>query len=366
MTDGRRHMYRALRLARRGRGRVSPNPEVGAVIVGRSGRVLAEGYHRAVGDPHAEVEALRAAGDSVRNAEMYVTLEPCSFGGRTPPCSESVARAGIRKLHCAMEDPDSRVRGRGIAYLRGAGVEVEVGLCQQEAEELNAAYIHHRRTGRPYVRLKLAQSLDARIATHTGASRWITGLEARRHVHRWRSWVDVVAVGAGTVSADDPRLSVRDVRGRDPRPLVVDGRLRCSPTARVFAGQRPILVTTESSARQRGTSFRDRGVEIWELPEVDKGQIDLGALLDHAGSRGITSLIVEGGPTLATTLLTQGLVQEVMIYIAPKLIGEGVNAVANLGVDSPGDSVQLIDVRTRRLGDDVLYTARVATGPGRG
>ncbi|MFH1572012.1 MAG: bifunctional diaminohydroxyphosphoribosylaminopyrimidine deaminase/5-amino-6-(5-phosphoribosylamino)uracil reductase RibD, partial [Gemmatimonadota bacterium] len=224
------HMRRALRLAERGRGQVSPNPLVGAVVT-RGSAVVGEGAHRHFGQAHAETEALARAGSAARGATLYVTLEPCAHHGHTPPCADAVVAAGVARVVCALQDPDPRVAGRGLERLRAAGIAVEVGLCQAAAEEQNAAFLKHRHTGRPLVLLKLGQSLDGRIATRTGASRWITGEAARRHAHRWRSWVDAVAVGAGTVLADDPRLNVRLVRGRDPRPLVVDGRLRVSPEA---------------------------------------------------------------------------------------------------------------------------------------
>ena len=317
MTD-LEQMRRALRLAGHGRGRVSPNPMVGAVVVDAGDHVVGEGYHRQVGGPHAEVHALGAAGAAARGGTLYCTLEPCAFHGRTPPCADAVVAAGLRRVVCALQDPDARVNGRGFARLRAAGIQVDVGPGAAQAEAQNAAYLKHRREGRPLVLLKLGQTLDGRIATRTGASRWITGEAARRHAHRWRSWVDCVAVGAGTVLADDPALTVRHVRGRDPRPLVVDGRLRCPLDRRLFAGREPILATGASSdpaARQR---FVDGGVEVWTFAD-DGGLFDLRQLLARAGQAGITSLILEGGRTLAAAA-TCAVVYVLIVHLARRIV----------------------------------------------
>jgi len=357
LSDDLTHMRRALRLAERGRGRVSPNPLVGAVLV-RDGTVVGQGAHRRFGQAHAETEALVAAGEAARGATLYVTLEPCSHHGHTPPCAEAVAAAGVARTVCAIEDPDPRVAGRGLQRLRAAGMAVEVGLCREEAERQNAAFLKHRRTGRPLVLLKLGQSLDGRIATRTGASRWITSEAARRHAHRWRSYIDVIAVGAGTVLADDPQLNVRLVRGRDPRPLVIDGRLRVSPGARIFGGERPILVTGASVPSERLQPFVDRGVEVWALPD-EEGRIHLDAVTRAAGERQITSLLVEGGRALAAAALRDAVVDEVMIYLAPLLIGDGLPGIGDLGVDEVEQALRLEETRTRRLGPDLLITAKV-------
>lgn len=357
MSDDLTYMRRALRLAERGRGRVSPNPMVGAVLV-RDGAVVGEGAHRRYGEAHAEAEALARAGEAARGATLYVTLEPCAHHGNTPPCADAVIAAGVRRAVCAMDDPDPRVAGRGLQRMRRAGIEVEVGLCRERAESQNAAFLKHRTSGCPLVLLKLGQSLDGRIATRTGASRWITSEAARRHAHRWRTYVDVIAVGAGTVLADDPQLSARLARGRDPRPLVVDGRLRVSAQARIFGGERPILVTGASVPEARLRPFVERGVEVWPLPD-EGGHIDLGAVVQAAGQRQITSLLVEGGRTLAAGALRERIVDEVMLYVAPLLIGEGIAGIGDLGVDQLEEALHLDRVRTRRLGPDLLVTAKV-------
>jgi len=357
MDADQAHMRRALRLALKGRGRVSPNPLVGAVVV-RRGRVVGEGAHLQLGGPHAEVHAFASAGPQSRGATLYVTLEPCAHQGRTPPCTEAVLGAGIRRVVCALEDPDPRVQGKGIARLRAAGIQVEVGLGREEAERQNAAYLKHRRTGRPLVILKLAQSLDGRIATAGGDTRWISGEQARTLVHRWRSWTDAVMAGAGTVIADDPRLDVRLVRGRSPRPLVVDGRLRVSPAAQVFGRPGAVLITADAAPAKKRRAFEDRGVEVWAFP-ARQGQLDLGQVLARAGSEGITSVLLEGGGQLAAAALAARAVDQVRLFVAPLLVGAGVAAIGELGVRRLAEAPRLEQVVVRRLGPDLLYTAEV-------
>ena len=355
------HMGRALRLARRGLGRVSPNPLVGAVVV-QDGAVVGEGAHLRLGEAHAEHHALVQAGEKSRGATLFVSLEPCSHHGRTPPCTDAVIRAGIGRVVCAMEDPDPRVSGGGIRQLRDAGLEVEVGVLRQRAEQLNEAYSKHRRSGHPFVILKLAQSLDGRIATSSGQSRWITGEPSRRHVHDWRSRVDAIAVGASTVVSDNPQLDVRHLprgaRRRDPRPIVVDGQLRAPPVARVFAREGAIVAALDSASPERERMFADAGVEVWRFGERN-GRIDLRDLTLKAGKGGMTSLIIEGGGRLAAAALKDGIVDRVMIYVAPRLIGEGVNAIGQLDTVELDKAIRLDQISTRRLGDDLLYTADV-------
>lgn len=351
------HMRRALRLAEKGRGRVSPNPLVGAVLA-HGEEIVGEGAHLRLGGPHAEVNALRQAGEAARGAVLYVTLEPCCSYGRTPPCTDAVIAAGVAWVHCALLDPDPQVSGRGVQQLRDAGIEVSVGLLQAEAERQNAAYLKHRCEGRPLVTLKLAQSLDGRIATRTGSSRWITQERARRHVHRMRSRVDAVMVGAGTVIADDPRLDVRHVRGRNPRPLIVDGRLRTPVDAAVYRSG-AIVITGADSSTDKQAQLARRGVEIWALPAVD-GRIDLGTALERAAAAGITSVLLEGGATLATAALNARVVDQLHMYIAPILLGTGTASIGDLGIQTIDEAVQLRDVAVRRLGTDLLYTATVA------
>ena len=351
------YMRRALRLAERGRGYVSPNPVVGAVLV-RDGVVVGEGAHLKVGGPHAEVHALTAAGDRARGSTLYVTLEPCAHHGRTPPCTQALIEAGVRHVVCALEDPDESVRGRGFELLRAAGVGVKIGLLQAEAQRQNTAYLKHRRTGRPHVRLKLGQTLDGVIATRTGESQWITSERSRRHAHRMRAQIDAIVVGAGTVVADDPRLDVRHVRGPSPRPFVVDGRARTQPDACVFRERGGVLIAAQSTPTEHLERFRLADIEIWTFPDVD-GVIDLQSVMAEAGRRGVTAMLIEGGRTLAAAALRDRVVDEVIVYVAPCLIGDGVHAVGDLGVDELSQAIRLDQVRTRRLGSDLLYTAEV-------
>lgn len=350
-------MRRALTLARRARGRANPNPTVGAVVV-RKGRIVGEGVTSPVGGPHAEINALAKAGKSARGATLYVTLEPCAFHGRTPPCCNAVVDAGIRRVYCALQDPDPRVSGRGIAHMRRHGIAVETGLLSQQASQLHAAYIIHRTQQRPYTILKLAQTLDGRIAARGGDARWITGEAARRHAHRWRSYVDAVAVGANTLLCDDPQLSVRHVRGRSPRPIAIDGQLRAQTDAQLFARPGAILATGKRSPAAKRRAVQAAGAAVWTF-STRGGRIDLCDFARRAAEEHITSLIVEGGGQLAAAFLRAQLVDQVHIYLAPRILGEGIAAIADLRIERIADSLTLKDVRTRQLGADLLYTAEV-------
>ena len=360
MSDSASYMRRALQLASRARGRANPNPTVGAVVV-RDGHIVGEGVTSPAGGPHAEVNAFAAAGAQSRGADLYVTLEPCAFHGRTPPCCEAVVAAGIKKVYGAIQDPDSRVNGKGFDHLRQHGIAVEVGLLQAEAQKLHAAYITHRTQHRPHTILKLAQTLDGRIATREGDARWITGTEARRHAHRWRSRVDAVVVGAHTLIHDDPQLNVRHVKGRDPRPIVIDGRLRADPNAQLFTRPGAVLATAESAPLAKRRAIAETGADVWAFADTTggEGQFELRHFAERAAREDITSLIVEGGGQLAAGFLREKLVDQVHIYLAPRILGEGTNAIADLHIDSIQQSLRLKDVRTRRLGQDLLYTAEV-------
>lgn len=324
---------RALELAAKADYRTSPNPMVGCVIV-QDGSVLGEGLHEQAGGPHAEVMALRSAGGRARGATAYVTLEPCSHQGRTPPCTQALLAAGVWRVVIAMLDPDLRVRGRGVRILRERGVHVDVGVRGEEASDLNRAYVHHRMTGRPLVSAKFACSLDGRIATRTRESRWITGEEARGHAHRLRHQHDAILVGIGTVLADDPMLDARFPGARQPLKVVLDSRGRTPAMARVRLGPAPLL--------------------------IDRGD-DLAGLLGRLGDRGVLSLLVEGGARVLGSFFDAGLVDRVYAYLNPSVIGgEGAPmAVAGVGVASLGERARLSRVGTERLGDDMLVTGDV-------
>jgi diaminohydroxyphosphoribosylaminopyrimidine deaminase / 5-amino-6-(5-phosphoribosylamino)uracil reductase len=355
-----RFMAEALVLARRGLGRTRPNPPVGAVLV-RGGKVVGSGWHRSAGGPHAEVFALAQAGARARGATLYVTLEPCSHFGRTPPCARAVVAAGLGRVVVGTRDPNPRVRGRGLALLRRAGIAVSTGVREAEARDLIRGYAQHVTTGLPFVRLKLAASADGRIAAAGGASRWITGAPARRLVHEWRDEFDAVMVGVGTVLADDPELTCRRRGGRDPVRIVVDGALRTPPDARLLAtGRSPVwIATTRRADPRRERALVARGAEVLRLPGRG-GRVDLAALFRLLGKRDIVSVLVEGGSRLAGALLGSGRVDELCWFSAPLLIGgDGVPMVGSLGVRSPEGAIRLVDLRDRAVGRDRLWSARI-------
>jgi diaminohydroxyphosphoribosylaminopyrimidine deaminase/5-amino-6-(5-phosphoribosylamino)uracil reductase len=359
VSDDARFMRLALRLARKGLGRTSPNPPVGAVVVrGRS--VVGSGYHRRAGGAHAEIEALAEAGGRARGATLYVTLEPCNHHGRTPPCTEAVLAAGVRRVVFGVRDPNPNVRGRGARRL-GRTVEVSEGVEAAACRELIAAFARHARSGRPLVTLKLAASTDGRIATRTGASRWITGNRARRLVHRLRDEMDAVMVGAGTVIADDPALTCRIRGGRDPLRVVVDGRLRIPLKARVLTNgaARGTLIATMNRKPRSVERLRRLGATVLVLPDAN-GRLSLGRLLDELGRRGVASLLIEGGAALAAHALREGVVDRLLLFFAPKLIGgDGIPMIGPLGVLRPEQALPLRDVRLSRIGEDFLLRAMV-------
>jgi diaminohydroxyphosphoribosylaminopyrimidine deaminase/5-amino-6-(5-phosphoribosylamino)uracil reductase len=351
LTEKHEHyMHRAIDLARRA-PRTSPNPRVGAVVV-RDGLVLGEGWHRGSGRPHAEREAL--AGIDARGATLYVTLEPCVHHGRTPPCVEAVVGAGVTRVVVAMEDPDERMRGAGLEYLRTMGVEVTTGILEAAAADLNAAFVHQRRTGRPLLTLKLAMSIDGRIAAGDGNSRWITGAAARRRGHQRRAEVDAVVVGAGTVLADDPRLTARGVPlDGQPTRVVVDARGRIPASSVLFDEGDAIVATTSESSHESQTSWKERGAEVVILPGGPSG-VDLRAMLDDFAQRGWTEVLCEGGAALATSLLRAELPDRLEIYTGPALIGRPGLGIGDLGVASLAAARRLRVVAVERLGEDVL------------
>ena len=360
-----RHMARALELARGVLGSTSPNPAVGAVIV-REGRVVGEGATSPPGGAHAEVAALRQAGDDARGATLYVTLEPCSVHGRTPPCTEAILAAGLREAVVAYADPDPRVDGRGIARLREAGLIVRGGDGARAAMEHYRAYTQHRRTGRPFVIAKWAASLDGKIAATSGDSRWVSGPEARAWSHRLRVRHDAILVGVDTILLDDPQLTARP----DPAPaamsqplrLVLDSRGRTPATARVLGEQelaRTVVCCTPAAPAGWRAGIAATGARVVEFPAAADGRVDLPALLDWLGEEGVVSLIVEGGGRVHGTFFDARLVQEVRAVVAPMVIGgDAAAAVVGIGAARMADVVQLRDLRVDQLGGDLLVTAR--------
>jgi diaminohydroxyphosphoribosylaminopyrimidine deaminase/5-amino-6-(5-phosphoribosylamino)uracil reductase len=357
-------MRRALELAARGAGLVSPNPLVGAVVV-RDGEVVGKGWHAGPGTPHAEVMALETAGDRARGATLYTTLEPCSHYGRTPPCAPRVVEAGIARVVTALDDPNPLVNGQGLAALRDGGVEVEVGLLGAEAERQNEAFLKHVRTGLPLVTLKMAASLDGKAAARDGSSRWITGPEAREQVHRMRALADAVLVGAGTAFRDDPSLTIRDadVLGAPPLRVVVDGRGIVPETHRLFTdGAAPTLVaTTERAPEGRREAWRTRGAEVVVLDDAGAGLIPLRDLFRELGKRDVQHVLMEGGPTIAWEAVREWMVDRVVLFFAPILVG-GQGAPSLLmggGTATIGDAISLRILEVARVGSDLKVVADV-------
>jgi diaminohydroxyphosphoribosylaminopyrimidine deaminase/5-amino-6-(5-phosphoribosylamino)uracil reductase len=356
------YMRRALELAERGRGVAAPNPLVGAVVV-RDGEVVGEGWHEGPGTRHAEIMALDAAGPGVSGSTLYVTLEPCSHVGRTPPCAPRLVEAGVARVVAAMRDPNPLVDGRGLRILREAGVPAETGLLEREAERLNEAFVKHVLTGLPLVVLKMAASLDGRAAARDGSSRWITGTEARAEVHAMRAAADAIVVGAGTALRDDPRLTVRDPSYAGPAKLrvVVDGRGIVPETHRLFDGEAPTMVaTTESAPESRRQAWRDRGAEVVVLDE-GSAHVPLERLLGELGKRDIQHLLVEGGPTLAWEFVHRKLVDRLVLYLAPVLVGgrEAPGILQGDGVRSIAEALPLEIEEVGRVGPDLKVVARV-------
>lgn len=357
-----RFMRRALALARRMLGRTSPNPAVGCVIA-RGGRVVGQGATAPGGRPHAEAVALARAGARARGATAYVSFEPCAHRGRTAPCARALVEAGVRRVVIGCIDPYPPVRGRGVAILRAAKVEVETGVLEDECRRLNQGFITRVTRGRPRTTLKLALSLDGRIAAASGDSRWISSPAARALVHRWRNQADAVMVGAGTVMADNPRLTCRAAGGRDPVRVVVDGRLRCPPRARVFVQRSSapaLLVTTAANAARARRRYGGARVEVIGCP-ARGGAIDLRALMRELGRRGWCNVLIEGGARLAGAALDAGVVDRVAFFVAPIVIGAGTPAVAGLGSARVRDAIALGALGVRRLGRDLLMEAEIAT-----
>ncbi|HXY97693.1 MAG TPA: bifunctional diaminohydroxyphosphoribosylaminopyrimidine deaminase/5-amino-6-(5-phosphoribosylamino)uracil reductase RibD [Steroidobacteraceae bacterium] len=366
-------MQRALELAARGLTTTQPNPRVGCVIA-RNGRVIAESWHARAGESHAEVAALGAAGGQAAGATAYVTLEPCSHHGRTPPCVDALIAARVARVVYALADPNPQVNGRGAARLEEAGVKVEAGLLAAEAAELNAGFLKRMRTGRPWVRIKLAASLDGRTALANGASRWITGEAAREDVQHWRARSSAILTGTGTVLADDPRLDVRlpgeGGAGRaQPLRVVLDSSLRTPPEARLFTAAGEVLIVTAVPASDPRweplcRALAARGARIETLPAVNE-RVPLPAVLDRLGELEINELQVEAGPTLAGELLRQGLADELLLYLAPKLLGPSARPLLAFPELTGLDAAPAFEIaEVARVGDDLRLRLRPRTAGG--
>jgi len=359
------HMRAALALARRGLGRTWPNPTVGCVLVNKS-RVVGRGWTQAGGRPHAETEALRRTGNAAAGATAYVSLEPCSHHGQTPPCAQALIAAGIKRAVVAMEDPDPRVSGRGLDLLRDAGIEVALGVGAAEALEINAGFLLRLEKNRPLITLKLAMTLDGRIATHNGESRWITGEPARQRSHLLRAQHDGVMVGSGTVLADDPLLNVRlpGLERDSPLRIVLDGRMRLPLTSALVVSARDTptwLVTLPGGDKRRRQTYVDCGLEVIEAAAGADGALDLVQVMARLAKHGLTRLLVEGGAKLAAALLRDNLVDRLAIFRAPNLIGgDGLPAATGFGLQRLADMPGFVALESMELGQDRLETYRRA------
>jgi len=358
MSADHDYMRRALELAARGLYTTTPNPRVGCVIV-RDGAIVGEGFHERAGEPHAEVLALRAAGERARGATVYLTLEPCAHYGRTPPCADALIEAGVARVVAAMRDPNPRVAGGGFEKLRAAGIAVETGLMEEQARALNIGFVSRMTRGTPWVRLKVAASLDGKTALANGKSQWITSVEARRDGHAFRARACAILTGIGTVRDDDPRLDVREVETpRQPLKVLVDSRLEAPLDAKLFQSGK-VLVAAAVNDEARIAALQARGVEVVVLPNAG-GKVDLAELMRELGRRELNEIHVEAGFKLNGSLMRAGLVDELLVYLAPSLLGESPSGMFNL------PRIEDLDARWRlefqdvaRIGPDVRLLARV-------
>lgn len=350
-------MARALKLAAQGLETTTPNPRVGCVLV-KDSQIVGEGWHRRAGEAHAEVDALRAAGEAARGATAYVTLEPCAHHGRTPPCADALIQAGVARVVAAMEDPNPLVAGQGLARLRDAGIAVSAGLMADEARELNVGFVSRMTRGRPWLRLKAASTLDGKTALSNGVSQWITGEAARRDGHRWRARACAVLTGIGTVREDDPQLTVRAVPcERQPMRVLIDARLDVALSAKLLRGGK-CLVAAAVADDAKIAALAERGVEVVLLPNAH-GKVDLPALMRELGRRGLNEVHVEAGFKLNGSLLREGCVDELLLYMAPMLVGDAAQGLFNLPELAQLDKAVRLDLRdVRRIGSDLRLIAR--------
>jgi diaminohydroxyphosphoribosylaminopyrimidine deaminase/5-amino-6-(5-phosphoribosylamino)uracil reductase len=350
------YMKLAINLAKKGTGKTSLNPLVGAVVV-KNDRIIGKGYHKKYGEPHAEVNALKACGGKAKNATLYVNLEPCChYGKKTPPCTDTIKKSGIKKVVCATLDPNPQVNGKGIETLRDACIEVDLGILEEEAKKLNEVYLKFITTKLPFVILKIAQTLDGKIATKLGDSKWITQEDSRRFVHSLRSWVDAVLVGANTVRKDNPELTVHKARGENPIRIILDSSGEISDRAKVIKenkDRKTIIVTIRGWGRSL-TLAPASGIQIWKIKEGKNGKVDLVQLLAKAGENQISSLLVEGGSQVFTSFLKEKLVDKIYYFLSPKILGKGLDSFGDLGIKKISDSITLRDCEIKKFKNDLL------------
>ncbi len=359
--DHNHYMREAIRLARKGIGKTSPNPIVGAVIV-RNGKITGRGYHKKFGDWHAEINAIKDTNCNVKGATLYITLEPCCHYGKTHPCVETLIKEKIGRVVVGTLDPNPRVNGKGIKALRSKGIKVDVRILQDECRELNEHYFKFIKSGIPYVTVKYAQTLDGRIATKMGNSQWISSGALRTYVHRLRAVNDCIMVGVGTVIADDPQLTVRYTKGHNPLRVVVDSKLRIPIKSSVLKDNDLYLTTiatTSKAPARKVTAVKNLGAEVLVVKKDKNGGVSLRDLLRELGKKGIASVMVEGGSDIITSLLKANLVDKMIILTAPKIMGKGLEAIGDLGVCKIKDTIKFSSFKTMRRGDDLVFVGTI-------
>ena len=351
MISHKKYMDLTIRLAEKGRGLTSPNPMVGCIIVKR-GRIVGKGFHKKAGTEHAEVLAIQDAGKKAINSTMYVNLEPCSHWGRTPPCTERIVEAGVREVIIGMEDPNPLVEG--FRELKFRGLKTKIGILEKEAKNLNEAYIRYMKTKRPFVIIKVAMSADGRIATKTGDSKYITSKEARTYVHQLRSEVDAVMVGLNTVLRDNPELTPRLVKGKDPMKIVVDSSLKIPKNCNLMKNPAKLIIAVTNKASKNGIKkMQQKGVTIIDT-KSRMGMVDLQDLMKQLGKHEITSVMIEGGSELNSSAIKAGVVDKILIFTAPKIIGNGLGAIGNLGINKIDRAINLKNSVAKKIGKDIL------------
>lgn len=354
LTDSE-YIKKTIQLAQKGRGNVSPNPLVGAVIV-KDGRIIGKGYHQKFGEAHAEINALHQAGDEAKDSTLYITLEPCCHYGKTPPCTDAIIKAKIKRVVIGMTDPNPIVNQKGVQILRDNGIEVITGVHENECKQLNRVFTKYITTGLPFVTLKIAQTIDGRIATKSGHSQWITSQKARTEGHRLRSEVDAVIIGSGTACADDPQLTVRHIRGRNPFRIVMDNDLQISLTSKLLtdAFVHKTIIATTSHDEQKMNQIQKSGAQIWLISSDNNGYVSITSLLKKLAKQGISSVLVEGGSKIYTSFLKEKMVDRIFIAIAPKILGEGIQSVGDLGKLFINQAIQIENMKFKKADSDII------------
>ncbi len=359
--DDNYYMRMAIRLARKGIGKTNPNPMVGAVIV-RNGKIIGRGYHKKCGDYHAEINAINNVKGSIRGSTIYINLEPCSHYGRTPPCVDTLIKKGLKRVVVGTHDHNPEVNGKGIKILKSKGIKVDVGILDTECRQLNEHYFKFIKSGIPYVTVKYAQTLDGRIATKTGDSQWISSEASRKYVHFLRSTNDGIMVGAGTVIADNPQLTVRHVKGMNPLRIIVDSKLRIPINSSVLTDGNPhqtIIATTSNTPARKITAIKKLGVEVLVVRKERNGKVSFSSLLKELGKREIMSVLVEGGSGMITALLKVNLVDKMIIPISPRILGKGLEAIGDLNINKIKDAIKFSSFKTMKKGDDLIFEGTI-------